>query len=472
MLVSLSQYLEINPQELKNRGVFDTVLNSDSLYFINFMCLRDTNADELADSYDKLNSKFRDIAILLKASKTIDDRFYREAMKTLNMSELEEICLGYAMFGTSGSGSGDALKTKILNTAIDILKAGIEQPEIFQLVGLFEEGIGPDRISDMIGRTIYDDLVKYSKRMIAELMEINGVNKSRQLVNGLLVNIYNGKPLLLLPLDILNELPIASNWDDIDYVCMLNAEVREQINIRIGSDWNDLTTQAKKKLFKEISLGDPNIFREVVNDYILADVRKYDFEKDPLGEASWHSASLQFTSNFPIVLQKNIDSKQDILIIVSAICEQFKYLIENNGLNEILYTDTKKPRKERISQKLFYSVAYSYCNANNLDISPEVNSGRGPVDFKFSYGSWIVLVEVKLTRNTSLLHGYEKQLKEYEKAERTDDAFYLVIDNGGSRKKIVELKAIHQKCKDNGIKTHNLIIIDGLLKDSASHYDK
>lgn len=469
MLVSLSQYMNISDEYLKENGIFNTILNSDSLYFINFLCLRDTKAKELEDAYDNLNDKFSSIATLLIASKKTGDRFYREALKLLDMSELEEICLGYAMFGTAGSGSGEKYKKLILGTAKEIIDAGIQQPEIFQLVGLFEEGIGPDRISDMIGRMVYDDLVAYSKAKYKEILMLDDVRQDLVFDNGIMINEFNKKPLLLLPKDILNDLPVANEWDDIDYVCMLNNEVRQQMNKKIGTEWQDLTTEYKKKTFKEIVLEDTSLLQGVIQDYITAEIKAYDFNKDEIGDASWHQASLDYTSNYPLYIKNGIESNDDVMNIVGLICNKFKDLIENNGLNEVLYTDDKKPRRERIAQKLFYAVAYTYCEQNNLDISPEVNSGRGPVDFKFSYGNnYKVLVEAKLTRNPHLVHGYEKQLIEYEKSERTEDSFYLVIDNGGSRERLDELFNLHNTYKKKGIKVHELVVIDSNLKKSAS----
>ena len=60
---------------------------------------------------------------------------------------------------------GKMLRNQILRTAKEIVDAGIKDPEFFELLGLFEEGIGPDRISDMVGRIIIDDLYKYTDRV-------------------------------------------------------------------------------------------------------------------------------------------------------------------------------------------------------------------------------------------------------------------------------------------------------------------
>jgi hypothetical protein len=470
MPIALNDYLKIDTRELIDHKVFNTILDSDSLFFINFMRLRDTKAPELDHSYERLTKFFSEICILLKASPDRYHRFYEEAFKKLEMSEFEEICLGYSMKGTSGSGSGNKLKNIILSTAKDIIDAGVEQPEIFELVGLFEENIGPDRISDMIGRIIEPDLVAYSKRIYEELRRLPKINNDIVFQDDILLNEFNKKRLLLLPQDILHELPIATEWEDIDYVCMINAKVREEINKKIGEQWKELTTQAKKRIFKGIVKDKPEILEDLINDYREDRLSNYNFVKDPLGEAIWYSVAKEFVTKYPIEIKRTIQNKDDLIEIIRKICLHFKQLIENNGLNEILYRDDGRPRRERVSQKLFFSVASSYCDANDADINPEVNSGRGPVDFKFSYGnSMKVLVEVKLTTNNQLIHGYEKQLKEYEKSERTEDAFYLVIDNGGSRKRIEQLFNLHDEYRQKKVKTHELIFVDGLLKPSASN---
>ena len=92
-------------------------------------------------------------------------------------------------------------------------------------------------------------------------------------------------------------------------------------------------------------------------------------------------------------------------------------MVENKGLWKELWDENGKPRKEKASQRLFFAVAYSYCKANNIDLTPEADSGNGPVDFKLSQGfDSKLVVEVKLSTNGRLVHGYEKQLEIYKKA--------------------------------------------------------
>ncbi|TON44481.1 hypothetical protein CGH57_21710, partial [Vibrio parahaemolyticus] len=88
----------------------------------------------------------------------------------------------------------------------------------------------------------------------------------------------------------------------------------------------------------------------------------------------------------------------DVDDLVGEILNQFLDLVENKGLWKELWCEDNKPRKEKAAQRLLFAVAYSYCKANNLDLSPEADSGNGPVDFKLSQGfDSKVVVEIKLS---------------------------------------------------------------------------
>ncbi|MBE3129045.1 MAG: hypothetical protein IMZ60_05130 [Actinobacteria bacterium] len=427
------------------------------------------------ESYSRVLKRFRNIALLLKHSKKIDDRFGREALSLFNFPEVEGICIGYSMSGTSGSGFGPKLSKKIIITGKEIIDAGIQDPEIFEIIGLFEENVGPDRISDMIARIIYEDLIKYT-RNIMEKLEINSLNckeKNIKVIDGLLINPYNKKPLILLPKNILHELPIAHEWENIDEVCLRIRQIREEINATIGKEWSKLSASYKKYWLKKLLLHNESLFRQVIEEYKAFDIEPYDFNEDPTGEYIWHNISNRKAKNHPLFLYlEENPTFESVYNLVKKICFKFKDLVENNGLYELFYYNGK-PRKEKIVQKAFYSIADSYCEANNLDLSPEVNSGRGSVDFKISKG-YIkrVLVEIKLTTNNQIVHGFRTQLKEYMKAEKTKSTIFLVIDNGGPKNRIESLFNEDKIAKEHNIFTPEIIIIDAISKVSASRYNQ
>jgi hypothetical protein len=134
--------------------------------------------------------------------------------------------------------------------------------------------------------------------------------------------------------------------------------------------------------------------------------------------------------------------------------------VEYNGLYIVFYNDNDSPRRENVIQRTFQAIADSYCEANNLDLSPEVNAGRGPVDFKFSRGTKKVIVELKRSSNTRVLHGYQVQLAIYEEAEKCPRSVYVVMDQDrdSAVEKVVEYRAeaIRQKRRARTSRNQNV----------------
>lgn len=107
---------------------------------------------------------------------------------------------------------------------------------------------------------------------------------------------------------------------------------------------------------------------------------------------------------------------------------------------------------------------------NNLDISFEANAGRGPVDIKFSRGNDKTVVETKLTTSSQYMHGYEVQVDEYAKSEKTDKKIYVLIDLGNPQK-IKKITTEHQKNLNSHKRCPELVIIDATEKKPASVYE-
>lgn len=173
-------------------------------------------------------------------------------------------------------------------------------------------------------------------------------------------------------------------------------------------------------------------------------------------------------------LELNLSKKpslDDVYKVVEKICLHFKDLIENNGLSKLLYDDKDKRKHESAAQLLFFGIACAYCYANNLDLSPEADAGRGPVDFKISMGASIkVLVEVKLTSNNQLAHGYEKQLPIYQKAEKSQKGIYLVLYNDGITK--ARWNKFNELVKNTKTNNLDVIVVNAIPKASASVADE
>ena len=125
----------------------------------------------------------------------------------------------------------------------------------------------------------------------------------------------------MIPSELLHELPIAREWEDIDTVCAINRELREQINAAIGDQWKDLGTASKKQIAKRILLSRKDILMDLINTYRQAHLEEYDFQADPLGEAIWYPLATSLTKNFPLLLKtQDLQSRKGLIEIVWEIC--------------------------------------------------------------------------------------------------------------------------------------------------------
>lgn len=170
----------------------------------------------------------------------------------------------------------------------------------------------------------------------------------------------------------------------------------------------------------------------------------------------------------PLLGKNKVLSREALKAIVAEILEQFQDQVENKGQWKQLW-DNEKPREESNAQRLFYTIAYNYCIANNIDLTPEANAGNGPVDFKLSHGfDAKVVVELKLSTNGQLVHGYEKQLEIYKQADDTDEGILLLIDVGKIGKKYEQILNIQKHFIEKYGRASEIWLVNGKRKAPAS----
>lgn len=428
MPVVFSEKFNIDEKVIKSTGVFDVIMDIDTQVFIDPALLELCTESEFVGAKEKVEKYFSNIITLLKHSKSKSDMFWKRADKLLTFKEIKGTCFGYSEKGTSGNAIGPKLRKSILTTIKDLITEGEEDPTLFELLGVFQEKIGCDRISDLLTFLLYENIIQYTDRVVKECnLSVVKIRYKGNLYN-VCINPYNRLPLLLLPKVILSPLPVADNFDDIDWICCENQRVRDSINA-----YFDLGGRKKLSKSEILSLmqSSPDFRQALLSSYKSLPKAPYDFAEDNAGEYIWYPISKEYVAKYPLKID-DISLKEfgDVETVVLKICEQFKALIEDNGLSSLLYDTSGKPKHESAAQLLYFGISDSYCTANNVDLTRESNAGRGPVDFKLSRGLEKFIVEVKLTSNKQLKHGIEKQVPIYMKQEKTKKALYLIVDTG------------------------------------------
>ncbi|GAB1535805.1 hypothetical protein ADMFC3_14360 [Geovibrio sp. ADMFC3] len=471
--INFSTAFNLNKKAITKIGVVDVILNADTNLFIDPLLLEKSKHTEMSDvAYNSYRKRFEIIIKLLSKSKKIGDTAWRNALNQFQFHEVSWTCLGYGG-SVRGSGFGTELITSTLSTAKDIVELGVEDVDLFMALALFEEGIGPDRISDMTTNIILNDLCTFNMRIIKQLnlpteeFEIDG--KVIELLSNPCSK--NKEPLLLVPSDIVRDLPIATDWSDVIDAASRNKALRDRVNSNISGIWASLTKKDKKRLKVE-ALASKEAFESVLSILKTAEKVSYDVNTDYNGEVFWGSLAERVAKEFPKDFSKYQNRKLDINevnALVGEIINEFKFLVENRDLWRELWDEAlQKHKKEKAAQRLFFAVAHSYCKSNNLDITPEADTGNGPVDFKVSNGySEKVLVEIKLSTN-NLDHGYERQLKIYRDAEQTIFAYYLVVEVSSYSARKKRLLSTRSKQIEIGQNASEIVFVNAKPRKSAS----
>ena len=466
-----SKHYNVDPKRLLALGAFDPVLGSDTPLFIDPVSLGNTSVPEVrANSPAKLKTFFGNLFKLLSASSKKGDVWWRKAEDLLDAHEIRGTCLGYGAGNIDGSGWGPNLIDELLTHAKELISKGVDDPDLFLLVGLFQQRIGPDRISDMVTNVVVEDLVTFTQRVCNSLnipMQEFSVRKGTRAL--LPKNPMQGPstPVLLVPLDILRELPVALSYDDIWDAAQRNAEIRDRINTEIGQVWGRVSREQKSEVLKGL-LGDPNYAKQLINQVRGSKPAPYDLKADARGLLVWTELAHLISAQDPLkIANPKEKSVASLDVVVTSIIKQFSFLMEKRDLWKVLHESPSR-KIEKVAQTLFFATAYSYCNANNLDITPEAETGNGPVDFKFSVGEHPkILVELKLSKN-DVVKGYTSQLPAYVAAENADHAHYVVVDVGRLGQKWSDLQLLHGEKIAAGERGYSIWLIDGTERASAS----
>jgi hypothetical protein len=465
--VLFSQAFDVDPKAIEQAGLLDPILNSDTRVFIDPLLLSTSGNSVIADTaFEALKRRYSEIVRLVAASTHQGDPAWREAERRLNLQERPETGLGYGGSGTSGSSRPLSLKRTILSTLKEITVLGEKDPQIVSLIGLFEEGVGPDTISDLTTNFVLQQLCEItsvfctqSKVRQIRFDSYGGINLPK--------NPFRDAPVVLVPRDILRDLPLAADWDDVSRVINEIVEIRDRVNELLGPITQATLTQKKDALRKAV-MSSLATFREFFQE-ILSASDNYDPNEDPLNVFAFRGLMNESLDRFSGWIKPPTGpSREELERIVLDVIASFRRLVEDNNLWEMLWTSDGKPKRERASQLLFFAVADIVCKANNIDISPETNSGGGPVDFKFSSGYKNRLV-VEIKRSTGTIEsGYRRQIKIYERAADTDSSIFLIIDVGNIGRKLAKIRAYQKALVSNGLKAPRIEVVDAKRRQSAS----
>lgn len=455
---------------------YDAILNNDTQLFVDpFLVFKEAKGF-WATAHERIVKHFEQ-AFLLVAQGNLNEKSlpYKKALHLLNFKEPREFCLGYTVVGTKGSGSGSEYARRIAGAISEAIRRGLEHPTHFEELGVLNEGIGPDRISDITCTVLKSQFVQYTREVAKRhsiplyVHKIYGSTFDDQRLRWnsaeveMPTNPFTGGPFLFVPRRFLSELPALNSDDWWEYYQA--EQLREDVNYEIMQ-------KVDKKTIIETARRHPELVRKWTEDKEGAAVSSYSFEKDPNGLYQWDPVTQQFAQQNPLVLPPP-QSEEEFFGVIELVIQQFKLFIEEQGGWDLLWNSPhEKEKPEQSPQLLFRGMANSYCRANNISIDREVNLGRGPVDFKFSNGySRRAHLEVKKLHNGKFWNGLSEQLPSYLTSDEVRDGWFLAIRYRDGKLATDRIRQLPAKVRIVGAKRGlNLryALIDGRPKASAS----
>ena len=474
--ITFSMAFNLKGSRVVQEGAIDVALNCDTNLFVDPFLLSDAEDKEFARCASAAyEERFSTIAELLDKSQAEGDFAWRNAERLFIFPEARYTHLGYSG-GLNGSGSGGRIRASLMRNSREAIRIGIQNPNLFLVLALFEEGVGADRISDMVTKIIQPCLCRFTWRVATKLgvaCEAFRLDDDEYLLpkNPIATS---REPVILVPNDIVRDLPTASDWDSVASAARENEEIRERVSLQIGEIWAVKTRKDKDEMRKAL-LSRRQAFEEFLNFLLQSTGEPYDVRQDHLGEIYPADLRRELLRRIP-KSAPNLSGRRltpaEVATVVEQIIAYFKILVEDNGLWELLYDDDRlTPKREKAAQRLFFAVAAAYCEANNLDLSPEADAGCGPVDFKVSQGAFSkIIVEIKKSTNSKLVDAYDSQVGAYVGAERPYVSHYVVVDVGRlSPSKWSGLNQLRSNAmRNNGI-APALWLVDATPKQSASN---
>lgn len=476
-----SEYFNIDKNIMDRYGALNICIDADLPLFIDPFLLFASEKQEYVD----LHKKIVDHLINLKKL-AIDNP--DSDLKLFQFPEVKQNWLGMCKWGNNGRGLGPKFAKDIIKAFNGFYSSfgneTVTCSSHIEKLTLVGSGIGRDFISDFTTNLMLEYLLEYTQKFaLTELKENQRrvfsvrCNFNEQLMTWIpkefTLPYFNleedGDFILLTPLDILTK--------DEAYIChsdlksqfrkitnsLENHSLRDSINLYFQKC---LPPKPKSKDV-EIAVNATILkYPEILDYYIkykehhkdgASKISKEKLEvlrKEFIDTLTEFTDRISQTSNF-------FNVKPDSYQAALQRAHYLKEVIEINDGYRIFYKNGKAIASEETIQRIFRLTWF----ATNFSVDSEVNNGRGPADYKISYGERdSTIVEFKLASSSSLKKNMISQTEIYKKASKSINDIKVILCYTTSEIAKVNriLKSINQE------RAENVVIIDATKKISAS----
>ena len=457
MELYFSQRFGVDEQVLTEYGAFNISVVSDLPLFIDPFLL--FNSDK--PGYQALHQEILKYLRFLKeqALPNLDVALIRN---WYCFKEVKQNWLGYTLFGNDGAGLGmdfavalhDALGAILSNFGQETITHGSHLEKLC----LIKAGVGKDNISDFTTNLLKGYLLDYTqefaqKHIAGEKLSTFQVPRATfnyatktWVTRSYLLPKLGDDYVLLTPADMLTRdetwispQDMLRRFEQLP-ASIPNDQLRLQVDRYLKEQLGRKPTAVERT---EAAMKTIHKFPELLDHYIrlkedtgdraeaVSAAKVADTKVALVRQVAKTIGNLEATTDF---YEKSWTSYDECLERIGF----FKDYIENGDGYKLLNRGSSEPFSNEKEVQLAFGLVW--CKTD-LDINREPNNGRGPVDFKASYGSGDKsLIEFKLGSNKQLKRNLEKQVAVYEAANGTRSSVKAIVCyTAGQERRVVKV---------------------------------
>lgn len=444
MELYFSEYFEVEPDLLERYGAFDISLVSDLPLFIDPFLLFHSEKED----YQALHDEIIKYLIFLRDNAAMDldqgliDNWYR-------FKEVKQNWLGFTEFGNSGRALGPKFAEQLHKALIGIFSDFGEENEVtdgshLEKLALIRGGVGRDSISDLATNLIKFWLLEYTETFAKAHIDpkhramfsvprarFNYETQAWETRTYLLPSV-RGDFVLLTPIDILTRDDTwISHQDMVSQFHRLPAALEDQqLRAQVNNYFRSLLSRRPSASERRAAAIKTIERHPELLDYYIK-LREDNGDRARSVSTSKVENTLRLLVEQVQALIGNLSTNTDFYDKnwtsydeVRARVQFFKDYIENQDGYKLINTANGAVKTEAEVQ-LFFGLVWM---GSDFDLNREPNNGRGPVDFKASFGSGDKsLIEFKLGSNSHLKRNLQKQVKIYEAANKTPTSVKVIV---------------------------------------------
>lgn len=446
--IYFSDFFNVDEDTLEEYGAVNISLINDLPLFIDPFLLYNSEDEELRGIHDEMISYLKFLQMQAEQNTNPDAGMLKAWYL---FSEVKQTWLGFSLDGNAGRGLGNDFAKGLHQGLNSIFKSfgkeTITKSTHMEKLCLISSNVGRDKISDFTTNFAKKYLLEYTSKYAKEYLASDlcrevtipkvsfNYTAGRWMPGKYYLPWYGNDYVLLTPKCILTRDDTFINHSDmlrkIEQIApsVDDETLRFELNQYLAS----LFREDKKKLSqKERDCASDILIRthpELI-DYYLRYKEEHEAEATSVSKEQVSEVKMLFQTQLSelVGMLKEQTSFYDVVPDAhKEALERVKFLkhvIEDQDGYRLFYVNGKPVKRESDLQVIYRLVWFG----SPLDVNREVNNGRGPVDYKVSFGkSNSTLVEFKLASNTKLKQNLEKQVDVYKVAAETDRAIKVIM---------------------------------------------